>query len=340
MRISFAANHGEIGGGEVMLLAMARAACELGHDVEVVGPGGALEEQAKESCFKTVTIHADSTAKYLIGLRNWARETGPELLWCNGLKPAFATFFMPRRVVHLHSLPTGSLAALALVAVRGAKAVVVPSEWLNSQLGGEHRVLPNWTEDLPQAVSPGAEPVKPIRLGFLGRVTSEKGALVLAQAVTALNRAEPDNYRVVVGGSSRFTSDADAAEAHEALSALNPPTEFLGWVDRREFFSQVDLAVFPSVFPESFGLVAAEAMAAGIPYVITDAGAMAEVTQQDPRFTARAGDPRALAVAIRAAASHYPAAQVKRSRERWEAQFSPAAGQQRFQSLLDSLEAH
>ena len=43
------------------------------------------------------------------------------------------------------------------------------------------------------------------------------------------------------------------------------------------FFAEVDLAVFPSRVAESFGLVAAEAMAAGTPYVVSDAGALPEV---------------------------------------------------------------
>ncbi|ONN64044.1 glycosyltransferase [Herbaspirillum sp. VT-16-41] len=45
--------------------------------------------------------------------------------------------------------------------------------------------------------------------------------------------------------------------------------DLLGWVRREEFFDQVDLAVFPSVWEEPFGLVAAEAMARGVPFVIS-----------------------------------------------------------------------
>ncbi|MBB1513187.1 glycosyltransferase family 4 protein [Tessaracoccus sp. MC1627] len=341
MRISFAANHGDIGGGEVMLLAMARAARALGRDVEVVTPGGALAEAAMADDFRTVTIHAGSTPSYLANLRRWARQSRPELLWCNGLKPAFATSLLPNRVVHLHSLPVGPMGALAAIAVRRATAVVVPSQWMNSQLGGHLRVLPNWTESLAlEPLPPPATPAdRPIRLGFLGRLTSEKGARVLARVVASLNASDPGRYQVIVGGASRFTSESDADDTAAALAALDPPTEFLGWVDRGEFFSKVDLAVFPSVFPESFGLVAAEAMAAGIPFVISDAGALAEVTDHDPRFIAKAGDANSLAAAIRAAATAYPAEQISRSRARWEEEFSPRAGTERFGALLDSLEA-
>lgn len=341
MRISFAANHGDIGGGEVMLLAMARAARALGRDVEVVTPPGALAEAAMADGFRTVTIHAGSTPSYLSNLRRWAQQARPELLWCNGLKPAFATSLLPNRVVHLHSLPVGPMGALAAIAGRRATAVVVPSQWMNSQLGGQHKVLPNWTESLPLDPSaPHASHAnRPIRLGFLGRLTSEKGARVLAQAVASLNASEPGRYQVIVGGASRFTSESDADRTAAALAALDPPTEFLGWVARGEFFSKVDLAVFPSVFPESFGLVAAEAMAAGVPFVISDAGALAEVTGHDPQFIATAGDAESLAAAIQTAATNYSAEQIARSRARWEVQFSPRAGAERFRDLLDSLEA-
>jgi glycosyltransferase involved in cell wall biosynthesis len=55
----------------------------------------------------------------------------------------------------------------------------------------------------------------------------------------------------------------------------------------------VDLAVFPSVAPEAFGLVAAEAMSIGCPYVISDAGALPEVAGDHP-YVAAAGDAEAL----------------------------------------------
>lgn len=339
MRISFAANHGEIGGGEVMLLAMAKAARELGHHVKIVTPPGKLEETARQEDFRTVTIHSSSTLDYLVGLRRWARTTGPELLWCNGLKPAFATSFLPNRVVHLHSLPTGPLDLLSMVARLRARRVVVPSEWMNSQLGGETHVLANWTGDMTRNQTlQDLRSKRPIRIGFLGRLTSEKGALVLAEAVGSLNKADRGRYQVVVGGASRFTTDTDANRAHSALAQLEPTTEFLGWVERRAFFANVDLAVFPSVFPESFGLVAAEAMASGTPFVITDAGALPEVTAQDERFVARAGDARSLANAIRSAVEAYTPDHVERARALWERQFSPTAGRDRFKDLLDSLE--
>lgn len=340
MRISFAANHGEIGGGEVMLLAMAEAARGLGHGAEVVGPAGRLLDTAREEGHRTVTIRSDGTPAYLRGLRRWALAERPQLLWCTGLKPAVATSLLPSRVVHLHSLPTGPLRPLAAVAVRRALDVVVPSQWMDEALGGGHHVLPNWTAELSRTHH-GA-PIDgdgPVRLGFLGRLTSEKGAQVLADAVAELNETGTLTFHVVVGGAPRFTRPGDAERARIALEELDPPATFLGWVDRADFFSRIDLAVFPSVFPESFGLVAAEAMAVGCPFVITDAGALPEVTQHDSRFVARAGSASSLAAAIRAAVEHYTAGRIQRSRDRWEERYSPASGSARFAELLSAVEA-
>lgn len=340
MRISFAANHGEIGGGEVMLLAMAEAARDLGHGVEVVAPPGRLLIASQEEGHRTVPIHCDGTLSYLQALRRWARAEHPEVLWCNGLKPAVATLLLPRRIVHLHSLPTGPLRLLSAVATRRTLKVVVPSQWLNRELGGKHYVLPNWTAELSRTHH-GA-PVNrdgPVRLGFLGRMTSEKGAKVLADAVAQLNRTEPRAFEVVVGGAPRFNRPDDADQAQAALKGLDPPATFLGWVERTDFFGRIDLAVFPSVFPESFGLVAAESMGVGCPFVITDAGALPEVTDHDPNFVARAGNADSLASAIRAAVAHYTAGRIQRSQERWDELYSPAAGRARIADLLTSLEA-
>ncbi|RCO08685.1 glycosyltransferase, partial [Bacilli bacterium] len=61
----------------------------------------------------------------------------------------------------------------------------------------------------------------------------------------------------------------DDREIQATLEPLTGAVDLLGWVRREEFFDQVDLAVFPSVWEEPFGLVAAEAMARGVPFVIS-----------------------------------------------------------------------
>lgn len=337
MRISFAANHAEIGGGEVMLLAMAQAAIESGHTAEVVAPAGEVAAQAQARGHRTVIIGGTEPLGYLRGLRAWARSERPQLLWCTGLRAAVATAGIPRRVVHLHSLPSPLLRAALPAVTRRALRVMVPSEWLRERL---HRtrltVLPNWTRDLSYTPHlPTAAPGD-LRIGFLGRLTADKGILVLLDALERLSDTRAGRFRLVVGGVARFGGEADSARIAGRLANR---ADRLGWVDPGTFFNSVDLAVVPSVTAESFGLVAAEAMAAGCPFVISTAGALPEVTGHPAAFTARPGDPEDLARAITAAVTRYTVDDLHESRRRWEELYSPDSGRARWVQIMKSLEA-
>jgi glycosyltransferase involved in cell wall biosynthesis len=102
----------------------------------------------------------------------------------------------------------------------------------------------------------------------------------------------------------------------------------------------VRVVVFPSVWAEPFGLVVAEAMAAGVPFVISDAGALPEVAGPDHPWIARSGDADDLARVIESVLAGTPEevrAVTDRARRRWEEQYSPGAGRQRVQRLLEEL---
>ena len=336
MKVALAANHGEFGGGEVMLMAIARALRDLDHEVQVVVPAtpDAVTNAARKEGFRTIAIHGEGAKAYLAGLRRWDARERDGLLWCNGLRPALATAGHRNRIVHLHQLPTGPQTAAARVAVQGARAVMVPSNWMQAQLGVPSQVLQNWTDPV-EASRPTTE--APVRLGFLGRLSVAKGAIVLAEALRLLEAETPGGHRLLVAGESRFTSPADAQALTDAFRGLEHVMDRRRWMDRAEFFSSIDLAVFPSVFPESFGLVAAEAMAAGCPFVISDAGALPEVAGRDHRWVARTGDPRELARTIRLAVEQHTDEDTANARARWESFYSPAAGRLRLEHLMAQL---
>ncbi|MHA6513110.1 glycosyltransferase family 4 protein [Tessaracoccus sp. Z1128] len=336
--VTFAANRGEMGGGEVMLLAMAEATRASGRGARVVGPPGVLLDTAAARGFATVEIHGRTPVSYLRGLRRWAVTAAPEFLWCNGLRPALATSSLPRRVVHLHSLPSGRLRPLLPLATAGADDVLVPSEWLRRQLGVTTSTLHNWTSDLPFSPHLPPRDGSPLRLGFLGRLTSAKGAVVLADALRILQGRSPGRFPLVVGGKALYAGKSDATRVDAALGTLSPAPVRLGWVEPGDFFGQVDLAVFPSVAPESFGLVAVEAMAAGCPFVTTDAGALPSVTGHDPAFVAEAGNAEHLATTILDAVARYTPAHLEQSRRRWAELYSPSAGVARFTRYLSEWE--
>ncbi|MEO8851878.1 MAG: glycosyltransferase family 4 protein, partial [Allobranchiibius sp.] len=143
-----------------------------------------------------------------------------------------------------------------------------------------------------------------------------------------------------IAGDDRFAAVGEAELIAEAQRPVEHLVDLLGWVEPSEFLARVDLAVFPSIARESFGLVVAEAMSARMPFVISNSGALPEVAGPDHPFVAVAGNPEALASSIRAAVSmredqpdHFETL-LDNAQARWEQEFSPAAGRVRFLQVL------
>lgn len=341
-RIVIAATHGDLGGGEVMLLHVAQALQGLGLTVLVLAPAepGDLLRAARERGVPTLPVPGRGRRGYATALLRWRLRHPRVPLWCNGLLPALATAGIGPRVVHLHQLPRGGQRRLLPLATAGARRVLVPSAFMASRVPGTE-VLENWTEELPErsAAAP-APPEDPVRVGFLGRLTRDKGVHVLARALQLLPTVGERPVHLVLAGEARFGDAEDARVLAASLAPITERTERLGWVERRTFFDRVDLAVFPSVVEESFGLVVAEAMAAGVPFVTSDAGALPEIAGGTRACSARRDDPEDLArVLALALAGPYPVAAVRAARARWERCYSPAAGRERLHRLLRELDA-
>jgi glycosyltransferase involved in cell wall biosynthesis len=101
---------------------------------------------------------------------------------------------------------------------------------------------------------------------YFGKLIENKGVHVLLEALGGLDA------RAVVVGFGDF---------RERLEALAPPgTLFTGPLEHRHLVHLLplcDVAVVPSIFPEAFGMVAAEAAAAGVPPLVADHSGLAEV---------------------------------------------------------------
>lgn len=336
MKITFAANHGEVGGGEVMLMQLAGAARHLGHDVTIVAPSSPSDvvQQARDEGFRTVEIHADSASQYLLGLRRFDNQRDG-WLWCNGLRPAVATAGHRRRVVHLHQVPTKAQRALAWTATRGASKVLVPSRFMERAVGLGSEVLWNWCDGV--RVQERTLPDDgPIRLGFIGRLAMDKGIGQLAEAVTRLN-ATGGNYRLVLAGEPRFVDDAGRDEVERALRPIASVTDRLGWVERDEFYGQVDIVVVPSVVDEAFGLVVAEAMSSQLPLVVTRSGAVPEIVGGGYPLMAKPGSATDLVRVIKLATTREDTELVRDNYFRWRGVYSPDAGAERLADVLTDL---
>ncbi len=364
-RIAIASNNGDVGGGEMMLLAIADVLRDCGLAVTVIGPSepGELAALAAERRHEVEVLEASGRRAYMLALARWRLRYRRVPLWCNGLVPSLATAGMGPRIVHLHQRPSPLHRAALAIARCGARRVLVPSRAVAAVVP-RATVLPNWTAPLDRLGPREHAAGQPLRIGFLGRLTRDKGAVDLAHAVAllragdvALLRADDvprlratssaaagpgGDLRLVLAGANRFGDADDDAALSAALAPLGEVAELPGWVDPSAFLAGIDVLVVPSRAPESFGLAAAEAMAKGVPVVVTDAGGLPEVVGPEHPWIAPAGDPEALAdviaAALEAVRTGRADAVVAVARTRWEAEFSPAAGRRRVRALLRSLD--
>jgi glycosyltransferase involved in cell wall biosynthesis len=101
---------------------------------------------------------------------------------------------------------------------------------------------------------------------YFGKLIENKGVQVLFEALRGLEA------RAVIVGFGDY---------REELESLAPPgTLFTGALEHRHLvhlLPLVDVSVVPSIFPEAFGMVAAEAAAAGVPPLVADHSGLAEV---------------------------------------------------------------
>ncbi len=126
----------------------------------------------------------------------------------------------------------------------------------------------------------------PLRLVNFGNLSRIKGIDALLRVAAKL---PPERFRLDLYGSRA----ADDAQLLEAL-AEGLPVTFHGAYDRTDLAAQAgkfDLAVFPSRAFETYSLVVEEAVALGVPVVVSDRGALPErvgdfgrvVSMQDDR---------------------------------------------------------
>ena len=133
------------------------------------------------------------------------------------------------------------------------------------------------------------------RLGWIGRMTPEKGPDVM---VRALARCGTEGLRLSMVGEGRMRSDL--VQLAEELGVGERITWHGAVTEAGDLVAAFDLVVLSS-WTEGTPMVLLEAMAAGVPVVANAVGGIPDVVGEGEAWLVPAGDPGALASAIDAA---------------------------------------
>jgi glycosyltransferase involved in cell wall biosynthesis len=131
---------------------------------------------------------------------------------------------------------------------------------------------------VPTSIAPAATVETQPIVVYAGRTTSAKGVRLLMRAWDGYLAAGGSGLKLVMAGTGPLDNEI------EAWSATRPSTEFLHMLSRDECAALVASAravVVPSEWPETFGLVAIEAMACGVPPIAPAHGSFPTLIDSD-----------------------------------------------------------
>jgi len=121
---------------------------------------------------------------------------------------------------------------------------------------------------------------RPLRLGFIGSFNRAKGAHVLLEAITALG---PDfSAEVLLYGNPE--DDRSYADLLRRLAEPLPQVRWAGVFAAEDVFQvlhRLDLLVVPSLWRENAPLIVLQALASGLPLLLSDVAGMADQVNPD-----------------------------------------------------------
>jgi phosphatidylinositol alpha 1,6-mannosyltransferase len=150
-----------------------------------------------------------------------------------------------------------------------AKVTLAPTqsqvEWLEKELKTPSFLMPRGVD--AELFNPNRRTVNDsvLRLGFVGRITPEKGVRLLAEVEKELKKRGICEFRIVVVGHGSEVEWLRQNMTHAEFPGV------LRGEDLARAYANMDLFVFPSR-TDTFGNVIQEAAASGVPSVVTNEG--------------------------------------------------------------------
>ena len=132
---------------------------------------------------------------------------------------------------------------------------------------------------------------------YVGRLVYEKGVQHLISAMPKILENYHDSKLVIAGKGGMI----DELKSQVDSMGLSNKVYFTGYLNQREvqkMYKCADVAVFPSTY-EPFGIVALEAMLAGIPTVVSDIGGLNEIVEHGVNgMKSYTGNPNSIADSV------------------------------------------
>ena len=132
---------------------------------------------------------------------------------------------------------------------------------------------------------------------FMGRLVYEKGVQHLISAMPKILDRYYDSKLLIAGKGGMI----EELRAQASNLGIENKVYFTGYLDSKQvckMYKVADISVFPSTY-EPFGIVALEAMLAGIPTVVSDVGGLNEIVEHGVNgMKSYSGNPNSLADSI------------------------------------------
>ncbi len=132
---------------------------------------------------------------------------------------------------------------------------------------------------------------------FMGRLVYEKGIQHLIAAMPKILSRYHDSKLIIAGKGGML----DELKAQVRNLNIENKVYFTGYLDSKQvckMYKAADISVFPSTY-EPFGIVALEAMLAGVPTVVSDVGGLNEIVEHRVNgMKSYAGNPNSIADSI------------------------------------------
>ena len=313
MNIAHVVESLEVGGAEVLVATLCRLQHNSGHDVAVhcLSRKGPLARQLEQDGIR-VHLHAGlSSWRQVRSLSRAFRESSRHVIHCHNVAATIHGAFAGRMAAaeaivstrHGSISPTGKRRWLSGLAGRACDFTVAVGEATRRVLVSEWGAKPEKIVTIRNGASPARldahSSMTLQKRGFtaimVARLKPPKDPATLLRAVALASREVPGLHLWIVG---EGVQSPELQELASALGIMDRVSFFGARDDVGAFLAAADVFVLSSL-SEGVPVSLLEAMAAGRPFIVTNAGSMPEIAQMSGAgIVVEPGDAGAMAQAL------------------------------------------